>query len=129
MNILDKNRVSWNYYILTCQVCSSTLPIAANTEQKPAEGKIAFGLQQPDGSIAYNYTANVGFWCSAEGKVDNWGDTAPVFFEYDKDNFVLSDGHRFGVSKAGTKYVVKPVLVYTKGGKLYKATITLNMQF
>ena len=26
-------------------------------------------------------------------------------------------------------YVVKPVLVYTKGGKLYKATITLNMQF
>lgn len=28
--------------------------------------------------------------------------------------FVLSYGHRFGVSKAGTKYVVKPVLVYTK---------------
>jgi len=25
--------------------------------------------------------------------------------------------------------VVKPVLVYTKGGKQYKATITLNMQF
>ena len=110
-------------------LAGSTLPIAANTEPKPAEGKIAFGLQQPDGSIAYNYTANVGFWCSAEGKVDNWGDTAPVFFEYDKDSFVLSYGHRFGVSKAGTKYVVKPVLVYTKGGKLYKATITLNMQF
>ena len=110
-------------------LAGGTLPIAANTEQKPAEGKIAFGLQQPDGSIAYNYTANVGFWCSAEGKVDNWGDTAPVFFEYDKDNFVLSYGHRFGVSKAGTKYVVKPVLVYTKGGKQYKATITLNMQF
>lgn len=41
--------------------------------------------------------------CQPEGKVDNWGDTAPVFFEYDKDNFVLSYGHRFGVSKAGTK--------------------------
>ncbi len=40
-------------------LAGSTLPIAANTEQKPAEGKIAFGLQQPDGSIAYNYTANV----------------------------------------------------------------------
>jgi hypothetical protein len=25
--------------------------------------------------------------------------------------------------------VVKPVLVYTKGGKEYKAVITLNMQF
>ena len=110
-------------------LAGSTLPIAANTEQKPAEGKIAFGLQQPDGSITYNYTANVGFWCSAEGKVDNWGDTAPVFFEYDKDSFVLSYGHRFGVSKAGTKYVVKPVLVYTKGGKQYKATFILNLQF
>ncbi len=110
-------------------LAGSTLPIAANTEQKPAEGKIAFGLQQPDGSIAYNYTANVGFWCSAEGKVDNWGDTAPVFFEYDKDSFVLSYGHRYGVSKAGEKYVIKPVLVYTKGGKLYKAVITLNLQF
>jgi hypothetical protein len=110
-------------------LAGSTLPIAANTEQKPAEGKIAFGLQQPDGTIAYSYTANVGFWCSAEGKVDNWGDTAPVFFEYDKDNFVLSYGHRYGVSQAGQKYTVKPVLVYTKDGKQYKATITLNMQF
>jgi len=110
-------------------LAGSTLPIAANTEQKPAEGKIAFGLQQPDGTIAYSYTANVGFWCSAEGKVDNWGDTAPVFFEYDKDNFVLSYGHRYGISQAGQKYTVKPVLVYTKDGKQYKATITLNMQF
>ena len=110
-------------------LAGSTLPIAANTEQKPAEGKIAFGLQQPDGTIVYNYTANVGFWCSAEGKVDNWGDTAPVYFEYDKDNFVLSYGHRYGISQAGQKYTVKPVLVYTKDGKQYKATITLNMQF
>lgn len=110
-------------------LAGSTLPIAANTEQKPAEGKVVLGLLQPDGTIAYNYTANVGFWCSAEGKVDNWGDTAPVFFEYDKDNFVLSYGHRYGVSQAGQKYTVKPVLVYTKDGKQYKATITLNMQF
>ena len=42
---------------------------------------------------------------------------------------MLSYGHRFGVSKAATKYVVRPVLVYTKGGKQYKAVITLNMQF
>lgn len=110
-------------------LAGSTLPIAANTEQKPAEGKVVLGLLQPDGTIAYNYTANVGFWCSAEGKVDNWGDTAPVFFEYDKDNFVLSYGHRYGISQAGQKYTVKPVLVYTKGGKQYMATFTLNMQY
>ena len=110
-------------------LAGATLPIAAGQTATPAEGKVALGLLQPNGTIAYNYTANVGFWCSPEGKVDNWGDTAPVYFEYDKDNFVLSYGHRYGVSKAGEKYVVKPVLVYTKGGKEYKATITLNMQF
>ena len=110
-------------------LAGSTLPIAAGSTAEPAEGKVALGLLQPDGTIAYNYTANVGFWCSAEGKVDNWGDTAPVYFEYDKDNFVLSYGHRYGVSKAGEKYVIKPVLVYTKGGKQYKAVITLNLQF
>ncbi len=42
---------------------------------------------------------------------------------------MLSYGHRYGVSQAGQKYTVKPVLVYTKDGKQYKATITLNMQF
>ena len=110
-------------------LAGSTLPIAAGSTAEPAEGKVALGLLQPDGTIAYNYTANVGFWCSAEGKVDNWGDTAPVYFEYDKDNFVLSYGHRYGVSKAGEKYVIKPVLVYTKGGKQYTAVITLNLQF
>lgn len=110
-------------------LAGSTLPIAAGSTAEPAEGKVALGLLQPDGTIAYNYTANVGFWCSAEGKVDNWGDTAPVYFEYDKDNFVLSYGHRYGVSKVGEKYVIKPVLVYTKGGKQYKAVITLNLQF
>ena len=89
----------------------------------------ALGLIQSDGKITYQYTANVGFWCNAKGDLDNWGDTAPVYVEYDKDSFTLTYGHRFGVSKVGEKYTLKPVLVYTKGGKQYKATITLNMQF
>ena len=110
-------------------LAGNTLPIAADTEQLPTEGKVVLGLLQPNGTIAYRYTANVGFWCSAEGNAGPWGNTSPVYFEYDKDNFVISYGHRYGVSQAGKKYTVKPVLVYTKGGKTYKATITLNMQF
>ena len=122
-------KIATAFAIQPATLAGSTLPIAVGQTATPAEGKIALGLLQPDGTIAYNYTANVGFWCSPEGKVDNWGDTAPVYFEYDKDNFVLSYGHRYGVSKAGEKYVVKPVFVYTKGGKTYTATITLNMNF
>ena len=105
------------------------LPIAANTTVEPAEGKIALGLLQPGGSINYTYTANAGFYCKADGSQGSWGDNDPLWFEYDRDSFVLTYGHKPGCSVAGTKYTIKPVLVYTKGGKQYKATFTLNMQF
>ena len=110
-------------------LAGATLPIAANTTQTPAEGKVAFGLLQPDGKIVYSYTANVGFYCKADGSLGSWGDGDPIWFEYDKDNFVLTYGHYPSKPEAGKKYTVKPVLVYTKGGKQYKATITLNMQY
>ena len=107
----------------------NTLAIAANTTAEPAEGKIALGLLQPDGTINYSYTANAGFYCKADGSQGSWGDDDPVWFEYDKDQFILTYGHKPGCTTAGTKYVIKPVLVYTKGGKQYKATFTLNMQY
>ena len=107
----------------------NTLTIANGTTAEPAEGKIAFGLLQPDGSINYTYTANAGFYCTTEGKQGSWGANDPIWFEYDKDGFVLTYGHKPGCTTAGTKYVVKPVLVYTKGGKQYKATFILNLQF
>ena len=110
-------------------LAGSTLPISVNQTVEPAEGKVALGLLQPDGTINYTYTANAGFYCTADGKQGSWGADDPIWFEYDKDNFVLTYGHKPGCTKPGQKYVVKPVLVYTKGGKQYKATITLNMQF
>ena len=70
-----------------------------------------------------------GFYCTADGRQGSWNNGDPIWMEYDKDNFVLTYGHYPGKTTAGTKYVVKPVLVYTKGGKEYKAVITLNMQF
>ena len=80
-------------------------------------------------TISYSYTANAGFYCTADGRQGSWNNGDPIWMEYDKDNFVLTYGHYPGKTTAGTKYVVKPVLVYTKGGKEYKAVITLNMQF
>ena len=119
----DLKKMAQAFVMQPSVLSGATLPIAAGQTAEPAEGKVALGLIQSDGKITYQYTANVGFWCNAKGDLDNWGDTAPVYVEYDKDSFTLTYGHRFGVSKAGTKYVVKPVLVYTKGGKQYKATI------
>lgn len=107
----------------------NTIAIANGTTATPAEGKIALGLLQPDGNISYTYTANAGFYCKADGKAGSWGEGDPLWFEYDKDQFIITYGHYPAKTEAGKKYVVKPVLVYTKGGKQYKATITLNMQY
>ncbi len=110
-------------------IAAATVTPSNGTTAQPAEGKIVLGLLQPNGTISYTYTANAGFYVKADGSQGSWSDGDPLWFEYAKDTFIMSYGHYPGKSKAGTKYVVKPVLVYTKGGKQYKATITLNMQF
>ncbi len=122
-------KIAQAFALQPATLAGSTLPISNGQTAKPAEGKIAFGLQQPDGTISYSYTANAGFYCTADGRQGSWNNGDPIWMEYDKDNFVLTYGHYPGKTTAGTKYVVKPVLVYTKGGKQYKAIITLNMQF
>ena len=94
---------------------------------KPAEGKIVWALQQPDGSYSYNWTATSGFWCDETGKVVPWGSGQAVYVEF--DGLEITYGHMHGVTAAGKKYVLKPTLVYTKGGIEYKATIKINMQF
>jgi hypothetical protein len=122
-------KIAQAFALQLATLAGSTLPISNGQTATPAEGKIAFGLQQPDGTISYSYTANAGFYCTADGRQGSWNNGDPIWMEYDKDNFVLTYGHYPGKTTAGTKYVVKPVLVYTKGGKQYKAVITLNMQF
>ena len=122
-------KIATAFALQPATLSGSTLPIANGQTAQPAEGKIAFGLQQPDGTISYSYTANAGFYCTADGSQGSWGAGDLLWIEYDKDNFVLTYGHYPRKTVAGTKYVVRPVLVYTKGGKQYKAVITLNMQF
>ena len=125
----DLKKLAQAFVMQPTVLSGNTIAIANGTTAQPAEGKIALGLLQPDGSINYTYTANVGFYCKADGSQGSWGDNDPLWFEYDKDQFIITYGHKPGCTTAGTKYVVKPVLVYTKGGKQYKATFTLNMQY
>ena len=95
----------------------------------PADGKVAVGLTNPDGTVSYAYSANgIGFWIAADGSASSWG-SAPVYFEYDAGGYGLTVGHNPGSTEAGKTYTIKPTMVYNKGGKLYKAVITVKMKF
>ena len=94
---------------------------------QPSEGKIVWGLLQTDGSFSYSNTANGGFWCDAEGNNSAWGDNGYIYVEF--SGLTITYGHYPGHCTAGKTYTVKPTLIYTKGGKQYKVTITINMKF
>ena len=102
----------------------------------PAEGKIAFGLTQPDGSVSYDYSANgIGFWMTAEGAQTWWGENHAFYFEYD-NAYTLNIGHLPPDPEAATNAVnpgdvltCKPTLIYTQDGKEYTAVIPIELHF
>jgi hypothetical protein len=106
-----------------------TAGIANGETGTPEEGKVVLGLENADGEVAYHYTSNTGFYVASDGSVGSWADNAPVWMEYDRNNFVITFGHKPGASVEGRKYTMRPVLVYMKNGKLYKVKFTLNLQF
>ena len=95
----------------------------------PADGKVAVGMTNPDGKVSYAYSANgIGFWIAADGTASSWGD-APIYYEYDASGYGLTVGHNPGHSEKSKTYIIKPTMVYNKGGKLHKAVITIKMKF
>jgi hypothetical protein len=106
---------------------SAISALVQGVNAKPSEGKVVWGLEQTDGSYAYNSTANNGFWCTAGGDLTNWGADAFTYVEF--DGLTITYGHYPGHSVAGETYTLKPTLIYTKDGKEYKATIQINMAF
>lgn len=96
----------------------------------PAEGKVAVGLTNPDGSISYAYSANgIGFWIAEDGTAGVWGDGTKIYFEYNVGAYGLTVGHKPGATEKGKTYTIKPTMVYNKGGQLHKAVITVKMKF
>lgn len=96
----------------------------------PADGKVAVGLTNPDGSVSYAYSANgIGFWIAEDGSAGVWGDGTKIYFEYDAGGYALTVGHKPGASEKGKTYTIKPTMVYNKNGKLHKAVITIKMKF
>ncbi len=125
----DIEKIAQAFVMQPSAISSATLAIANGTTSNPEEGKIVFALEQPDGTMCYTYTSNVGFYITADGYAGSWNDGDPLWVEYDKDSFILTYGHYPGQTEAGKKYTVRLALVYTKDGVQYKATFELNLQF
>ncbi len=126
----DMAKIAKAFKMQPSEIAGITLTAGSVTSDGPSEGQIAIALTCPDGTLSYSYSANgTGFWCTANGSAGSWGDSSPVFFEYDYGGFSLNYGHHPGISVAGTTYTIKPTMVYKKGGKLYKAVITLKLKF
>jgi hypothetical protein len=125
----DLQKLAQAFVMQPSVLSGNTLAISNGQTVNPAEGKIVLGLLQTNGTYSYTYTANVGFYCTADGNRGSWNNNDPVWFEYDKDAFVFKFGHKPGYSVAGKEYVIKPTLVYTKDGNQYKATFAISLQF
>lgn len=131
MNLLDNGdiiKIAKAFRMQPSEISAKTVSKVPSGD--PGEGQVAVGLTQSNGSISYDYTANgAGFWCRKNGDKGSWNNNDPVYFEYDPSTFRLAYGHRYGVTAAGSEYVIKPTLVYQKDGVLYKAVIALTLRF
>ncbi len=101
--------------------------ISAGSTSTPSEGKISFGLLQPDNSYTYTYTANSGFWTNDAGYSVTWGNNQSVYLEIDKSTMTATYGH---MGNGGAKNItLHPVFAYTKNGKTYYAILNLHLVY
>jgi hypothetical protein len=93
----------------------------------PTEGKITMQLLLPDGTTTTADNCGPGFWCGADGTLQNWGTTNA--FAYVKPNSLdaVEIGFMPDNLTSGQSGTIKPQLVYTKNGKQYVATININL--
>jgi len=93
---------------------------------EPAEGTIVWAMLQADGTYSYKNTANGGFWCDTQGNNVGWGDGS-AYVEF--SGLSVSYGQFPGKNAATDFFTLTPTLIYTKGGKQYKAAIQLQYTF
>ena len=137
-NLLDNGQmetIGKAFKMQPAEIVAAIIP-RSDAGVTPTEGKIAFGLTQPDGTVSYDYSANgIGFWMTAQGARTGWGNNHAFYFEYD-NAYTLNIGHLPPDTEAGTSAVnkgdvltFKPTLVLTKDGKQDKAVMTIKLHF
>ena len=125
----DMDKIARAFKLQPSEIVRVTLAAGSVASTGPSEGQIALALTNPDGSLSYAYSANgLGFWIAADGSASSWG-YAPVYFEYNSGAYSLAYGHKPGSSLKDATYTIRPTLVYNYKGKLYRAVLTLKMEF
>ncbi len=99
------------------------------TKQEAQEGKIVVFNGESDGSLSAMPTANVGYWLNKDGNAVAWGNGHAVYYEINGSVLSLGKlGAEAGV--AGDVITMRPVFVYTSGGKTktFRLNITYNFK-
>lgn len=107
------------------QSCS----LVNGTKQEAQEGKIVVFNGESDGSLSAMPTANVGYWLNKDGNAVAWGNGHAVYYEINGSVLSLGKlGAEAGV--AGDVITMRPVFVYTSGGKTktFRFNITYNFK-
>ena len=97
----------------------------ATVGTEPAEGNIVLVNTEKDGTIKLGSSANNGIWLDADGNVGAW---SGGYIYYEITDATLKYGTHPDNIVPGTTYQMRPTLIYTKGGKQYKAVITINIK-
>lgn len=96
------------------------------TEQVPTEGRIIVLNENADGALFNMPTANVGYWCDAEGTAVNWGQGQVVYYELYGTVLNLGKlGNEAG--QPGDVITMRPVFVYTSNGQ--SKTLKFNITY
>lgn len=92
------------------------------------EGRIVVFNENADGSLASDPTANVGYWCDADGNAVNWGNGQLVYYEFDGPMMMLGKlGSDAG--QPGDEITIRPVFVYTQNGVAKTMKINVTYRF
>ncbi|NGM72958.1 DUF4859 domain-containing protein [Sphingobacterium sp. SGL-16] len=91
---------------------------------------IKFYAVEKNGDLNGNNTAQgLGHWFSAEGNVTNWGSSAKVFSEFNKDALLFTIGQYPNQTKVGDTFTIKQKLQYVlNDGQKVSATFVFNIK-
>lgn len=107
---------------------ASLIAPEVGSEQVATEGKIIVLNENADGTLASSPTANVGYWCDAQGTAVNWGNGQVVYYEL--YGTVLNLG-KLGsdAGEPGDMIAMHPVFVYTSNGQTKTLKFNITYKF
>lgn len=125
------NNTDYTYTKIEIETYKLCQALTLTTQQiRDMWGKdVIFAGVNRDGTLHTASTANdPGHWYDADGNVCNWGNSAHVFSEFNKDKFVFQLGQYPGHCSTGEKHTIKQAFIYEyQNGQKVQATVIFNI--